>query len=169
MDNQALLGPLASPGWAKLVLQGFQARLDHQGSQGCGGSQGYEETRVSGGPQDPLAFLVLQVLLSLENQVPRELQGLQDLEGSQDPRESLDPEEIGASKGIMEWANQGCLGPLGRQVPLGLLGCLVQLAWANQVWMGYQEPLETRVIRGPLGFQALGESQELWVQKGLLG
>lgn len=128
MDSQALLAPLASPGWAKLVPQGSQERLDHQGSQGYGGSQGYEGTRASGGPQDPLAFLVLQVLLSLENQVPRGLQGLQDLEGSQDPKESLDPEEIEASKGIMEWANRGCLGLLGRQVPLGLLGCLVQLA-----------------------------------------
>jgi hypothetical protein len=169
MDSQALLAPLASPEWAKLVPQGSQARLDHQGSQGYGGSQGYEGTRASGGPQDPLAFLVPQVLLSLENQVPRGLQGLQDLGGSQDPRESLGPEEIGASKGIMEWANQGCLEPLDRQVPLGPLGCPVQLAWANQVWMGYQEPQETKVILAPLGFQVLGESQELWVQKALLG
>lgn len=169
MDSQVLLAPLASPGWAKLVPQGSQARLDHQGSQGYGGSQGYEGTRASGAPQDPLAFLVLQVLLSLENQVPRGLQGLQDLGESQGPRESLDPEETGASKEIMEWANQGCLAPLGRQVPLGPLGCLVQLAWENQVWMGYQEPLETKVILDPLGFQVLGESQELWVQKVPLG
>lgn len=169
MGSQALLGPLASPGWAKLVPQGSQARLDHRGSQGCEGSQGYEGTRALGGPQDLLAFRVLQALLSLENQVPREFQGLQDLGGSQDPRESLDPEEIGASKGIMEWASQDCLGPLGRQVPLGPLGCLVQLAWANQVWMGFQEPLETKVILAPLAFQDLGESQELWVQKGPLG
>lgn len=35
--------------------------------------------------------------------------------------------------------------------------------------MGYQELLETKVILGPLGFQALGESQELWVQKAPLG
>lgn len=169
MDSQVLLAPLASPGWTKLVPQGSQARLDHQGSQGYGGSQGYEGTRASGAPQDPLAFLVLQVLLSLENQVPRGLQGLQDLGESQGPRESLDPEETGASKEIMEWANQGCLAPLGRQVPLGPLGCLVQLAWENQVWMGYQEPLETKVILDPLGFQVLGESQELWVQKVPLG
>lgn len=169
MDSQVLLAPLASPGWGKLVPQGSQARLDHQGSQGYGGSQGYEGTRASGAPQDPLAFLVLQVLLSLENQVPRGLQGLQDLGESQGPRESLDPEETGASKEIMEWANQGCLAPLGRQVPLGPLGCLVQLAWENQVWMGYQEPLETKVILDPLGFQVLGESQELWVQKAPLG
>lgn len=101
--------------------------------------------------------------------MPRECKDLQDLGGSQDLRENLDPEEIRASKVTMEWANLDCLGPLGRQVPLGPLGCLVQLAWANQVWMGYQEPLETKVILGPLGFQALGESQELWVQKGPLG
>lgn len=169
MGSQALLAPLASPGWAKLVPQGSQARLDHQASQGCEESQGYEGTRASGVPQDPLAFQVLQALLSLENQVPRECRGLQDLGESQDPRESLDPEETGASKGIMEWASQDCRGPLGRQVPLGPRGCLVQLAWANQVWMGYQEPLETKVTLGPLGFQDLGESQELWVQKGPLG
>lgn len=102
MGSQALLAPLASPGWARLVPQGSQARLDHQDSQGCGESQGYEGTRASGDPQDPLAFLVLQALLSLENQVPRGYQGLQDLGGSQDPRESLDPEVIGASRGIME-------------------------------------------------------------------
>lgn len=101
MGSQALLAPLASPGWARLVPQGSQARLDHQDSQDCGESQGYEGTRASGDPQDPLAFLVLQALLSLENQVPRECQGLQDLGGSQDPRESLDPEVIGVSRGIM--------------------------------------------------------------------
>ena len=54
-------------------------------------------------------------------------------------------------------------------MPLGPPGYLVQLAWANQVWMGYQEPQETKAILGPLGFQALGESQELWVQKAPLG
>lgn len=53
-------------------------------------------------------------------------------------------------------------------MPRGPLGYLVQLAWANQVWMGYQEPQETKVILAPLGFQALGESQELWVQKAPL-
>lgn len=93
--------------------------------------------------------------------MPRGCRGLQDLGGSQDPRESLDLEEIGASRGIMEWASQGFLGPPGRQVPLDPLGCLVLLVWVNQVWMGYQEPQETKVILGPLGFQALGESQEL--------
>lgn len=169
MASRALLAPLASLGWARLVPQGSQARLDHQDSQGCGESRGYEGTRASGGPQDLLVFLVLQELLSLENQVPRVCQGLQDLGGNQDPRESLDPEEIGASRGITEWANQGFLGPLGRQVPLGPLGCLVQLAWANQVWMGSQEPQETKVTLGPLGSQVLGENQELLVQKAPLG
>lgn len=166
-------GPAGPPGFSRMDKAGppgLPGKVGPPGQPGLhGGSQGYEGTRASGAPQDPLAFLVLQVLLSLENQVPRGLQGLQDLGESQGPRESLDPEETGASKEIMEWANQGCLAPLGRQVPLGPLGCLVQLAWENQVWMGYQEPLETKVILDPLGFQVLGESQELWVQKVPLG
>lgn len=128
MGSPALLAPLASLGWARLVPQGSQARLDHLDSQDFGGSQGYEATRASGGPQGPLASLVPRVLLFLENQVLRGCQAPQDSRGSQGPRESLDPQENEASRGIMEWASQGCLEPLGREVPLDPLASLVQLA-----------------------------------------
>lgn len=128
MVSLALLAPLASPGWARLVPQGSLARSDHQGSRGFGGSQEYEGTRASGGPQDPLASRAPQVLLSLENQVPRGCQGPQDSRGNQGPRGSLGPQVIEASRGIMEWASPGCLGPQGRGVPLAPRASLVQLA-----------------------------------------
>lgn len=163
------LAPLASPGWARLVPQGFQARLAHQGSRGFGGSQGYEGTRASGGPQGPLAYLGPQALLSLENQVLRGCQGPQDLGGSQGPRESLGLRVIEASRAKMEWANQGFLEPQARGVPPDPLVSLVQLAWANQVWMGFLGPLEIRVSLGLLGCQDPGGNQELWAQKGPLG
>lgn len=102
MDSLALLGPLASPGWARLVPRGSRARPDHQGSQGFGESRGYEGTRVSGAPQDRLASLDPQALLSLGSQAPKECQGPQDSEGSQGPRGSLGPQVIEASRGIME-------------------------------------------------------------------
>jgi hypothetical protein len=35
--------------------------------------------------------------------------------------------------------------------------------------MGYLGPLETRGSLGLLEFRVLGESQEMWVQKDLLG
>lgn len=93
--------------------------MDHQGSRGFGGSQEFEGTRASGGPQGPLASLGPQALLFLENQAPRGCPGPQDLGGSQDPRESLGPQVIEASKVKMEWASQGYLEPQGRGVPRG--------------------------------------------------
>lgn len=140
--------------------------MDHQGSQGFVGSQGYEGTRASGDPQGPLAYLGPQALLSLENQAPRGFQVPQDLGGSLGPRESLGPQVIEASRGKMEWASQGCLEPQGRGVPPGPLVSLVQLAWENQVWMGFLGPLEIRVNLGLPGYQDPGGSQGLWAQKG---
>lgn len=169
MGSLALLAPLASPGWARQVPQGSRARLDHQGSQVFVGSQEYEGTRASGALQGPLASLGPQALQSLGNQAHRECQGPQDLAGSQGPRGSLGPQVIEASRGIMEWASQGCLGPQGRGVPQDLLASLVQLAWANQVWMGFLGPQEIRVSLGLLGCQDRGGSQGNWAQKGPLG
>ena len=59
MGSLAPLAPLASPGWARLVPQGSQARLDPQDSQGFGGSRGFGGTRAFGGPQDLLGPLDL--------------------------------------------------------------------------------------------------------------
>lgn len=166
MGSLAPLAPLASPGWARLVPQASQARLDHQDSQGFGGSQGYKGTRVSGGPQDLLASLAPQALLSLENQALRGFQGPQDLGVSQGPRGNLGPQVIEASRGITEWASQGCLEHQGRAVLPDPLASLVQLAWANQVWMGFLGPLEIRVNLGSLGCQDLGGSLGIWAPKG---
>lgn len=143
--------------------------MDHQGSQGFGESQGYEGTRASGALQGPLASLGPQALLSLGNQAPRGYQGPQDLEGSQGPRVSLGPQVIEVSRGTMGWASQGYLVLPGKVVPPDLLASLVQLAWANQVWMGFLGPLEIRVNLGLLGCQVPGGSQEHWAQKGPLG
>lgn len=169
MGSLAPPAPLASPGWARLAPQGSRARLDHQGSQGFGGSQGYEGTRASEAPQGPLASLDPQALLFLGNQALRGSQGPQDLGGSQGPRGSLGLQGIEVSRGIMVWANQGCLGPPGRGVPLGPLASLVQLAWANQVWMGFLGPLEIRARLALLGCQDPGGSQGHWAPKGPLG
>lgn len=51
-------------------------------------------------------------------------------------------------------------------MPLDHLASLVQLAWANQVWMGFLGPQEIRVSRGLLECQDPGGSQGLWAQKG---
>lgn len=169
MGSRALPAPLASPGWARLVPQGSRARLDHQGSRGFVGSQGYEGTRASGALQGPLASLGPQELLSLGNQAHRGCQGPQDLGGSQGLRGCLGPRVIEASRGIMGWASQGCLGPQGKEVPRDPLASLVQLAWANQVWMGFLEPLEIRVSLGLPECQDPGGSQGHWAQKGPLG
>lgn len=131
-DSLVLLAPLASPAWARLVPLGSLARLDHQGSQGFGENQGYEETRASGDPQAPLASLALRVLLFLENQALKGCQAPRDSGGNQGSKGNLDPQEIEVSRGIMEWASQGCLGLLGRVVPLGPLAFRAQLVWANQ-------------------------------------
>lgn len=166
MGSLAPPAPLASPGWARLVPQGSQARLGHQDSQGFRASQGYEGTRVFGGPQDLLASQGPQALLSLGSQAPKGCQGPQDSEGSQGPRGSRGPQVIEVSRGIMEWVSQGYLGPQGKGVPLDPLASLVQLAWANQVWMGFLGPLEIRVSRGLREYRDPGGSQGLWAQKG---
>ena len=179
-ENQALesqdymgsldpLAPLASHGWARLVPQGSRARLDHLGNRGFVGSQGYEGTRASGGPQGPLDSLGPQALLSLGNQAPRGCQGHQDLGESQGLRGNLGPQVIEASRGIMGWVSQGCLGPQGKGVLLDPLACLVQLAWANRVWMGFLGPLEIRVTLALPGCQDPGVSQGQWAQRGPLG
>lgn len=133
MGSLAPLAHLASPEWARLGPQVCRARLGHQGSQGFGGSQGYEETRALGGPQDPLAFLAPLASLFLENQVSRGCQGPQDSGGSRGLKGSLGPQVIEASREIMEWASQGCPGPQGRGAPLDLLAPRGQQAWVNQV------------------------------------
>lgn len=168
MGSRAPLGPLASPGQARLVPQGFQARLGHQDSRGCGGSRGVEGTRASGDPQGLLAFLGPLALLSLENQALREYQGPLDLEGSRGHRGNLGPQGIKALRGTRGWASQGCPGPQGRGVPPDHLVSLAQLAWVDQAWMGFLGPLETRVSLGPLGYPGPGGSQELWAPKGPL-
>lgn len=169
MGSLAPRAPLASPGWARLVPQGSQARLDHLGNRAFVGSQGYEGTRASGGPPGPLDSLGPQALLSLGNQAPRGCQDHQDLGGSQGLRGNLGPQVIEASRGIMGWVSQGCLGPQGKGVPLDPLACLAQLAWANQVWMGFLGPLEIRVSLAFPGCQDPGGSQGQWAQRGLLG
>lgn len=169
MGSLAPPAPLASRGWARLVPQGSRARLGHQGSQGFGGSQGSEGTRASEAPQGPLASLDPQALLFLGNQALRGPQGPQDLGGSQGPRGSLGPQVIEVSRGIMGWASQGCLGPLGRGVPPDPLASLVRLAWANQVWMGFLGPLEIRAHLALPGCQDPGGSQGHWAPKGPLG
>lgn len=169
MGSLALPAPLASPGWARLVPPGSQARLDHLGNPGFVGSQGYEGIRASGGPPGPPDSLGPQALLSLGNQAPRGCQGHQDLGESQGLRGNLGPQVIEALRGIMGWASQGCLGPQGKGVPLDPLACLVQLAWANQVWMGFLGPLEIRVSLALPGCQDPGGSQGQRAQRGLLG
>lgn len=82
---------------------------------------------------------------------------------------SLGPRVIEASRGTMGWASQGYLELLGKAVPPDLLASLVQLAWANRVWMGFLGPLEIRVNLGLLGSQVPGGSQGHWAQKGPLG
>lgn len=168
MGSLAPLAPLASPGWARLVPQGSQARLDPQDSQGFGGSRGFGGTRAFGGPQDLLASLGPQASPSLGSQAPKGCRGPQGSGGSQGPRGSLGPQVIEASRGIMEWGSQGYRGPQGREAPLDPLAFLVQLAWANQVWMGFLGPLEIRGSQGLPGCQDPGGSQGLWAQKGPL-